>query len=358
VKGTRKQRKGSARIAAHNREKAPNRSPYVVGFFLVPSFPMMSVAAAIEPLRSANRLRGARLFDWRLYSRDGAPVLASNGVAVAVHAGIGENALVDLLLVCAGTRDVGARDAGLAKWLRAQSRRGVAIGGVSLGSYALAHAGLLDGRRCALHWESLAAFAERFPRVRTTPDLFVVDGDRRTCAGGTAALDMMLALIAEREGGALANDVSEQFIHPRIRRTDDPQRMAVQTRVGVANDKLVAAVAMMESSSDEPHRVQAIAAAVGLSQRQLERLFVKYLEARPARSYLALRLARARMLLLQTAKPILDVAVSCGFASASHFSRCYRAAYGRRPSDERQGRSGEAPRCPSRSARRRYSLPA
>jgi len=358
VKGQRKQRKAPARVAAQNREKAPSGAPYVVGFFLVPSFPMMSFAAAIEPLRSANRLRDARLFDWRLYSRDGAPVLASNGVAIAVHDGIGDNALVDLLLVCAGTRDAGAGDAGLAKWLRAQARRGVAIGGVSLGPYALAHAGLLDGRRCALHWESLAAFAERFPRVRTTPDLFVVDGDRHTCSGGTAALDMMLALIAGREGTALANDVSEQFIHPRIRRTDDPQRMPVATRVGVANDKLVAAVAMMESASEEPHRVQAIAAAVGLSQRQLERLFVKYLESRPARYYLALRLARARMLLLQTAKPILDVAVSCGFASASHFSRCYRAAYGRRPSDERHGRSGDAPRGPSRAARRRYSLPA
>ena len=361
MKPSRKQRKAvPVRTPAQSREGGATRSPYVVGFFLVPSFPMMSFAAAIEPLRSANRMRDARLFDWRLYSRDGAPVNASNGVAIGVHAGIAENALVDLLLVCAGTRDAGAGDPGLAKWLRAQARRGIAVGGVSLGAYALARAGLLDGRRCALHWESLAAFAEQFPRVRATPDLFVADGDRRTCSGGTAALDMMLALISEREGRPLANDVSEQFIHPRIRRTDDPQRMPVETRVGIANDKLVAAVAMMESASEEPHRVQAIAAAVGLSPRQLERLFVKYLETQPARYYLQLRLARARMLLLQTAKPILDVAVACGFASASHFSRCYRAAYGRRPSDERVATSTQALPGPgtARAARRRYSLPA
>lgn len=319
---------------------------------------MMSFAAAIEPLRSANRLRDARLFDWRLFSRDGAPVQASNGVQISVHGGIDDAALVDLLLVCAGTRDAGARDATLAKWLRAQARRGVAMGGVSLGAYVLAHAGLLDGRRCALHWESLAAFAEQFPRVRAAPDLFVVDGDRRTCSGGTAALDMMLDLISERDGRTLANDVSEQFIHPRIRRTDDPQRMAVETRVGVANEKLVAAVAMMEAASEEPYRVHAIAAAVGLSPRQLERLFVKYLQARPARYYLKVRLGRARTLLLQTTKPILDVAVTCGFASASHFSRCYRAAYGRRPSDERQSAPVNPAPVVSRAARRRYSLPA
>jgi len=296
---------------------------------------MMAFASAIEPLRSANRLRAERLFDWRLYSRDGAPVRASNGVDIAVHAALDDGAALDLLLVCAGTRDAGADDPQLAKWLRALARRGTALGGISLGPYAVARAGLLDGRRCALHWESLAAFAEQFPRIRTTSDIFVVDGNRRTCSGGTAALDMMLHLIAERDGRALANDVSEQFIHPRIRGTQDPQRMALHARLGVANDKLIAAIGMMEGASDEPRAVHEIAADVQLSPRQLERLFAKYLRASPSRYYLKLRLDRARTMLLQTTKANLDVAVACGFASASHFSRCYREVYGHRPSDER-----------------------
>jgi len=311
--------------------------PYVVGFYLVPEFPMMAFASAIEPLRAANRLRGEKRFDWRLYSRDGAPVRASNGVDIAVHRAIDDDAALDLLLVCAGTRDAGARDAAMFKWLRSLVRRGTSIGGISLGAYALARAGLLDGRRCALHWESLGAFSEQFPRIRTTSDIFVVDGDRRTCSGGTAALDMMLQLITEREGRALANDVSEQFIHPRIRGTHDRQRMTVQTRVGIANEKLIAAIGMMEAANEEPRPVHEIAAQVGLSPRQLERLFGKYLRASPSRYYLKLRLERARTMLLQTTKPILDVAVACGFASASHFSRCYRTVYGHRPRDERVG---------------------
>jgi transcriptional regulator GlxA family with amidase domain len=158
-------------------------SPYVVGFYLVPQFPLMAFASAIEPLRSANRMRGERLFDWRLFSRDGAPVRASNGVDIAVHAGIVDGTALDRLLVCAGTREAGAGDPALAKWLRGLARRGMSIGGISLGAYVLARAGLLDGRRYALHWESLAAFAEQFPRVRTTSDLFAVDGNRRTCSG-------------------------------------------------------------------------------------------------------------------------------------------------------------------------------
>jgi transcriptional regulator GlxA family with amidase domain len=306
-----------------------------VGFYLVPEFPMMAFASAIEPLRAANRLRRKKLFDWRLYSRDGAPVRASNGVDIAVHRAVDDEATVDLLLVCAGTRDANPGDAAVSKWLRGLARSGTALGAISLGAYVLARAGLLDGRRCALHWESLAAFTEQFPRIRTTSDIFVVDGNRYTCSGGTTGLDMMLHLITERDGRALANDVSEQFIHPRIRGMHDSQRMAVQNRVGVANKKLIAAISMMETASEDPRPVHDIAAAVELSARQLERLFAKYLRASPSRYYLKLRLDHARAMLLQTTKPILDVAVACGFASASHFSRCYRTVYGHRPSDER-----------------------
>ena len=296
---------------------------------------MMAFASAIEPLRSANRLRGDKRFEWRLYSRDGAPVRASNGLDIGVHGAIDDGSALDLLLVCAGTRDAGSGDPASHKWLRGLARRGTAIGGISLGAYVLARAGLLDGRRCALHWESLVAFSEEFPRIRTTPDIFVVDGNRRTCSGGTAALDMMLHLITEREGRALANDVSEQFIHPRIRGMQDSQRMALQSRVGAANDKLIAAIDRMETTNEDPLRVRTIAAEVNLSARQLERLFVKYLRASPSRYYLKLRLDRARSMLLETTKPVLDVAVACGFASASHFSRCYRSVYGHKPSAER-----------------------
>ncbi|MEO8738197.1 MAG: GlxA family transcriptional regulator [Casimicrobiaceae bacterium] len=314
------------------RVKSP---PYAVGFYLVPEFPMMAFASAVEPLRAANRLSGEQLFAWQLFSRDGAPVRASNGIDIAVHAAIGADAHLDLVLVCSGTPGDTGADAAAGKWLRSLARTGVAIGGISLGAFVLAEAGLLDGRRCALHWESLGAFAERFPRVKTTTDIFVIDDNRCTCAGGTAAMDLMLQVITQRDGRALANDVSEQFLHPYIRGTHDPQRMAVQSRLGVANEKLIAAIGMMEAANEDPRPVQDIAADVGLSARQLERLFAKYLRASPSRHYLKMRLDRARAMLLQTTKPILDVAVAAGFTSASHFSRCYRAAFGHKPSHER-----------------------
>jgi transcriptional regulator GlxA family with amidase domain len=309
--------------------------PYTVGFYLVPEFPMMAFAAAIEPLRAANRLTGERLYDWRLFTRDGSPARPSNGLALAAAGSILDANGMDLMLVCAGTRDAGRGEKDVLQWLRQIARSGAAVGGISLGAYALAHAGLLDGRRCTLHWENLAAFAEQFPRIRTTADIFVIDGDRFTCSGGTAALDMMLELITARDGRALANDVSEQFIHPRIRGARDQQRMAIQSRLGVANEKLAAAIGIMETPTDEASDVWEIAARVSLSPRQLERLFARYLHKSPSRYYLEVRLDRARNLLLETTKPILDIAVACGFASASHFSRCYRMVYGHQPSAER-----------------------
>lgn len=301
----------------------------------------MAFAAAIEPLRAANRLTGEHLFGWQLISRDGVAVRASNGIEIDVQHAVGDTLPpIDMLLVCAGTPDAGRGDAALLKWLRGFSRGGVLLGGISLGAYALAYAGLLDGRRCALHWENLSAFGAQFPRIRTTTEIFVMDDARCTCSGGTAALDMMLQLITSQHGRALANDVSEQFIHPRIRGTQDVQRMGIQSRLGVANAKLIAAIGLMEATHDEPRPIDAVAREVGLSPRQLERLFERYLRATPSRYYLQLRLERARHLLLETTTPILDVAVACGFASASHFSRCYRDVYGHRPSDERVATTG------------------
>jgi len=320
--------------AGKPRRAAPE---YRVGFYLVPEFPLMAFSAAIEPLRAANRVSGKALYAWSFFSRDGRPVRASNGIEVAVHHAVGANVPVDLLLACAGTHDPGAAQGVAAKWPRALVRSGAAIGGISLGAYVLADAGLVDGRRCAVHWENLSAFAEAYPRVRTTAEILAIDGDRYTCSGGTSALDLMLQLISEQHGRALANAVSEQFIHPRIRDTHDSQRMAVQSRLGVANERLIAAIDLMESGSDEAQSVHAIAHAVGLSPRQLERLFARYLRDTPSRHHMKVRLERARAMLLQTTKPILDVAVASGFTSASHFSRCYRATYGRKPSDERAG---------------------
>jgi len=307
----------------------------VFSFLLLPGFSMLGFSAAVDPMRSANRLTGRPLYAWRLLSRDGRPVMASNGIEVMVHGGMADVERAPTLIVVAALQPHLYAEKATLAWLRRLDRRGCRIGAISTGTYILARAGLLDGYRCTIHWENLAALREAFPRLEITPEVYEIDRGRLTCSGGTAALDLMLALIAIDHGRELATAVAEQFIHERIRDSRDHQRMALRSRLGTSHPKLLAVVDTMERNLEEPLPRAALAARVSLSPRQLERLFRKHLNRTPTRYYLDLRLERARSLLMQTDMSVLDIALACGFVSASHFSKCYRECFNCTPRQDR-----------------------
>ncbi|MEM7224759.1 MAG: GlxA family transcriptional regulator [Pseudomonadota bacterium] len=306
-----------------------------VGFFLVPQLALMSFASALEALRSANRLAGRPLYDWTLISVEGGPVTSSSQVQVAPTVAIDEHPELDELVVVAGIGGESFRDEKVFAWLRRLARKGCKIGAVTLGSYVLARAGLLKGYRCTVHWENLDSFREEFPDLDVTSEVFEIDRERATCSGGTAALDMMLALIAEAHGRDLAVQVAEQFIHTRIRDSRDHQRMTLRSRLGVSHPKLLEAIRLMEENGEEVLPRAELARKIGVSSRQLERLFQRYLGCTPTRFYLGLRLERARSLLLQTSMSAMEVALACGFVSASHFAKTYREHFGRTPKEDR-----------------------
>jgi transcriptional regulator GlxA family with amidase domain len=313
----------------------PTHLPQPITFYLLPKFSMMGFTSAIEPLRSANRMSGQSLYTWHIVSKDGKPVAASNGILVIPESGIDRVDRCETLILCAGLDVHLYRDKAVFAWLRRLDRQGADIGALSTGSHALARAGLLDGHRCTIHWEGHAAFREEFPQIEVTTELFEIDRNRFTCSGGTAALDLMLNLIALQHGHALAASVSDQFIHERIRAGHDHQRMSLPARLGIRHPKLIAVIRLMEENIEEPLSRARLARDADLSTRQLERLFRKYLQRTPTRHYLEIRLARARLLLQQTEMSVLDVALACGFVSASHFSKCYREFFALRPREER-----------------------
>jgi len=313
----------------------PETLPQHIGFCLMPHFSMMAFASAVEPLRAANRLSGRQLYDWHIFAESAEPVRASNGIPVLPERAWAEVERFPAVILCAGTGSDASQSDKLYAWLRRLARNGTHIGGISGGPILLARAGLLQGRRCTLHWEHIPSFIEEFPEIEVTDDLFEIDGPIFTCAGGTASMDMMLRLIRQQHGHDLAAAVSDQFILDRIREPTDRQRMALRMRLGQSHPKLVAAIKLMEDNLEGPLAPSALARAVGLSSRQLERLFRKYLAMPPARYYLELRLKRARALLRETTMSVLDVAVACGFASASHFSKRYRDLFGRAPRSDR-----------------------
>ncbi|WP_328716185.1 GlxA family transcriptional regulator [Halomonas elongata] len=312
-------------------------TPEFVGFLLLPRFSMMAFFSAVEPLRIANRISGRPLFDWTLLSQDGEPVTASNGMTLLADQSIEEVHHLPSLAVCSGFDPEAYLSRALMRWLHRLDEAGCVLGGLDTGCFLLAAAGLLEGERVTLHWESLPAFQERFPAIATSDELFELGRRRFSCAGGAAAMDMALDVIARRHGNQLAIDVSEQLVHERIRTRRDQQRMTLARRLGTHRRRLVEAVDLMEQHLEAPLPLAEVARRSGISLRHLQRLFERELGQSPRYWYLGLRLERARYLLEETDLDVLAVGLACGFSSSSSFARAFRSQYGRSPRETRKG---------------------
>ena len=307
-----------------------------VSFLILPEYTLSAFSNAIGILRMANRLTDRALYTWSVHSLDGQSVISSAGLELTIDGSLADATDANVLMVCGGYSVKKYCNKLLTDGLRKIAKRKIPIGGIDTGTYALAVAGLLDGYRCTIHWENLSSLREEFPRLEITSSLFVIDRDRYTCSGGISSIDLMLNLIASIHGHQLVQEISEQFTCDRVRTEKDAQRAPLKYLIGASQPRLVDAVTLMESNIEEPLTLDEVADYVGISRRQLERLFNRYLHCAPSRYYLELRLSRARLLLLQTSIAVIDVAISCGFSTAPHFSKCYSDLYGKPPSAERR----------------------
>ncbi|MEF3046916.1 GlxA family transcriptional regulator [Pseudotabrizicola sp. L79] len=309
----------------------PVPEPMQVTFVLLPKFTMLAFSSAIEPMRIANQLTGQILFRWQVLSADGQPVACSNGVPVMVDGAFGATQPAGMVFVCSGVEPEDQVTAALADWLRGLWRRGRVVGGLCTGAYALARAGILKDRRFTLHWENIAGFVETFPDLAAARQVFCIDDRIMTCAGGVAAADLMLKLINDRFGMALSQEVMNMCLLTGRRTEADEQTTSLAARLGTRHEKLIEAVAFLEGRIEEPFDLDACAAQLKLSRRQIERLFNRYLGVTPVRYMNDLRLQRGRALLAETDMSVTDVSIACGYASTSHFSKSFRLKYGISP---------------------------
>ncbi len=307
-----------------------------LAFVLLPNYSLMPYVSLIEPLRLANRVAGKVLYEWGTYSLDGQPVSSSIGVSTSVDGSISAIKDVDITLICTGidverlpiNRELGAL-------LQKNASKGKGIGSICTGAYILAKFDLLTGYRCTIHWENLRSFREDFPFIEVTSNVYEIDRNRYTCAGGTAALDMMLGLIALDFGTNIARETAEVLMYHHIRTGEETQRRNLEAKLGVSNPKVLKAIHMMDVHIEDPLSCQQLAQTVEVSVRQLERLFQQFFSCTPGQYYLRMRLEEARDLLRRTSHSILDVATACGFVSTSHFTKCYRNRYHCTPTEER-----------------------
>lgn len=308
--------------------------PGPIGFVLVPQFAVMALASAIEPLRIANRYLDTP-YTWKLLSLDGEAVVDDNGISIQPHAAIDAVESLGTVILCADIQPERFYSRELRRWLHRMSAAGASLGALDTGCFLLARAGLLDGCRVTMHWEVVEAFCERFPKIVVAQTLFEVGARRLTCAGGTAAIDMMLSAIAIDHGADLANRVAEHCLHERIRPGDAAQRSALATRNRIHHPALAGAMQLLEETTDRAIGVPELAGHVGLSTRQLLRLFAQIVGEGPGRYHRRLRLEHARSLLRHTAISVTETSVAVGFESLAHFCRAYRQQYGQPPGSDR-----------------------
>lgn len=313
------------------------------GFVLFDGFSNMVLASAIEPLRAARDYAGPGTFGWRLYSADGGPVTSSSGLVIKPDAALADASGHDILFAVAG---YGARDhatPAITGALQRAARRVRALGALDSAAWILAAAGLIDGHRVTIHWQELDSFAEQFLTGEVVTDRFVVDRTRISAGGATTVIDLMLRLIGERGGNALAYDVSNMFIYD-VERALSHGRGARSPSLEARAPQLIRAIAEMRRTQENPVPLDRIAAAAAVSERTLARLFEREMGMGPGRYYQNIRLATARSLAEETALTASEIAARTGYASASSLARALAEHFGQ---SIRSIRAGRRPRSPT-----------
>lgn len=304
-------------------------------FFLLTDFTHIAFSCALEPLRIANLVSGKPLYRWSLASEDGRTATCSNGSVTLTERGMEPIRHADRLFVISGINVQSHTSPAVLTWLRRERASGTPLGAICSGAYVMAKAGFLDGIETAVHWAYHDLFVEEFPEVRLVRNVFCARPKIITASGGTAAADLMLHLISKAHGSDLATEVADQMVYNAVREGTAAQRVSLQSRHGMRNQHLMRAIAIMDDNIESPVSPSLIAEQLGISARQLERLFGRFLNSTPKHYFMEKRLHRAQNLLVQTEKSITEIAMACGFQSTSHFSKSYRSHFGKSPLAQR-----------------------
>lgn len=294
-----------------------------VTVLVLPESSMMTIACVIDPMRAANRVTATTLFDWRIVTIDGSPVTMTCGLPLAPHEPLDSSMSGEILVVVSGFNQHHHASRALVSAIGRLARRFDRVAGIEAGSWVLARAGLLDGRRATTHWEDLEDFAAAFPAVGTVADRFVIDGRAMTAGGASPAFDLVLDLVREHYGRDIAMNVASVFIYEEAHAAGDTQPLISLGRLSVLEPDIARAISIMEASIDRPVTAAAIAKRLAISVRTLETKFSAAFGVGPASYFTRLRLNAARRMVTDTNLPFREISLRTGFSSLSAFSRSF-----------------------------------
>ncbi|WP_189639932.1 GlxA family transcriptional regulator [Paramylibacter ulvae] len=306
----------------------PLQDQITVDILLFDQFSNHCLANCLEPLRAANDLAGQRIYQWRFFTLDGAPVQSSSGLPVLPEHALGAAQNGEYLYVISSYHFRKFDTVATKRALQGAAKRSKNIMGLDTGSWLMASAGLLDGCAATIHWDIFDSFSETFLNVNAKKERFILDDNRGTCGGAMAAFDMALALISKLNGEALKLDVATLFMH------DTPSefgRSLVIHRAIVRN-----AVHIMREHLETPITIAQIAHALGCHEKHLQREFVADLGAPPGKIYRYIRLSAARDLVVSTQLAVSEIAVRVGYENASAMARAFKSRFGLSPENFRK----------------------
>lgn len=306
-----------------------------VGFLLIDDFAMMSYASTVEPLRAANLLSGQELYTIEHLCSDDKQAISSGSLSLNASLSLRKADELDILFVIAGGNPSKFKDEAVFATLRKLATRDVTLGGVSAGPYILARAGVMKDHRMTVHWEHAPSLIERLPDLLVTRSLYVMDRDRITCAGGTAPLDMMHALITKHHGAQFAREVSDWFMHTEVRPARGQQRAGLVERHNTTNASVIKTIEVMENHIADPLTLQQLSDLSNLSSRQMNRQFKSNIGLGTMQFYTVLRLNQARKLCEQSTLSITEIAIATGFTSTAYFSTKFKKQFQVSPSELR-----------------------
>jgi transcriptional regulator GlxA family with amidase domain len=313
----------------------PDSSPIDIEVLVVPDSTLFLMAAVLEPLRAANRILGSRHYRWTISTPDGQPSMTTSGIPIPADRAFEAAANAMPLIVVASYNLAAQMTRDLVRRIGAARRHRPAIGGIESGIFLMAEAGLLNGSAATVHWEDRDDFAGRYPEIELRNDRYVIDNRRFTAGAASPTLDMMLHLIRLRQGYTLALNVSKSFIYDPAREASIPVQPSLG-RLIEADERVARAVSVMDSHLEHPLPIAEIARRAGVSARHLQTLFADALSMLPKDYYRALRLSQARRQIIESRRPLHDIAVTAGFAYMDVFSRAYAKIYGETPSQTRK----------------------
>ena len=328
----------------HVRQPGPDLR---VAFVLSQQFTLLPFSGFMDTLRHAadEGDRSRQIYcQWEIVGPTLEPVPSSGGAEIRPWKLFPDPDAYDCIVLVGGLLPVSAKHPEeTLDFLRRASDRKKLIVGLCTGSFTLAQAGLLDGKRCAVHFRHGEEFRRRHPSVRTTThEIFVIDDNIITCPGGTAAIDVAVEIISRCCGRARATKGLADMIVDEHRAAFHTPRLPFDELETCGDYRVERAVKIMRQNLSQAGTIADIASRIGLSASQLNRAFRARSQASPAAIWRAIRLKHGRWRVLNSSRTITEIAFECGFSDCSHFIRWFRKTYGETPQEARARRAPAA----------------